>query len=218
MIRKLWENIFNKEGNKLLESTKEDVEQIIDLFVVDKIDPQVFLSNLETLLRVDNPSFNFLGNLSETRRIYKAAKSASRSILHPPKTRSRASFWSRINRPLGIPLWFLATYPDVMVWLDEQQEKYYHNTDDESAELKLFGIKKAVPNENMKDFENSKGKIRSKYLRNLVQSYKEATGKEPEIAIKNPEDDIYTGAEFLEVIGSESNYTLIAENTTKYYL
>ena len=41
MIRKIWENTFNEEGRELLESTKEDVEQIIDLFIIaDKIDPQ----------------------------------------------------------------------------------------------------------------------------------------------------------------------------------
>ena len=58
MIRKIWENIFNEEGGELLESPKEDIEQIIDLFIANKIDPQIFFSNLETLLQGGMPSIN----------------------------------------------------------------------------------------------------------------------------------------------------------------
>ena len=205
MIRKIWENTFNEEGRELLESTKEDVEQIIDLFIADKIDPQIFLSNLEVLLQIDTPYL---------KEAAKSAKPASYSILNPPKTRGGISFWSFVNKPPAIPLWFLAAYPDIIVWWDEQQEKHHRNTDDGAIEfIKLFGMR-----EDTEDFRNNKGKARPKYLKNLIQSYKEITGKEIEAIVKNLEDDIYAGAEFLKILGSESNFTFVAENTAKYYL
>jgi len=167
---------MRKEGGSL-ESTKEDTEQIIDLFIADKVDPHVFLSNLEVLLRIDTPYF---------KEANKSAKPASHSILNPPKTRGGIPFWSFINKPPAIPLWFLAAYPDVVVWWDEQQEKHYRNPDHGVTEfIKLFGIK-----EDTEDFKSDKGKARPKYLKNLVESYKAATGKGPETTIKNIEDDV----------------------------
>jgi len=110
-----------------------------------------------------------------------------------------------------------------MVWFHEWQKKYLksHNFDDDVLAVetaKLFGIN--IEDETIKEDQimNGEGKHLPKYLKNLVQSYKDITGKEPETKIKNPKDDIYAGAEFLKMLGSESNYTFIAENTTKYYL
>ena len=47
MIRKLWKGLFNSsEAEGLSIASKEDVEHIIDMLIADKINPQVFLSNL----------------------------------------------------------------------------------------------------------------------------------------------------------------------------
>jgi len=210
MIKKIWEDLFNSsEAEGLSIASKEDAEQIIDILIADKIDPQIFLSNLEALLREGLPSVNDLFGVEEKKK-------------HKP-TESVSHFTFIANRPLSAPLWFLAAYPDIIVWLGEQEEKYIksHNRDYEGWGIKmakLFGmnIEDGPLNENQ--IMDSKGKTRPKYLKNLVQSYKDVTEKALETTVKNIEDDIYLGDEFLKVLGSESNYTFVAENTTKYYL
>jgi len=227
-MHKFWKNTFDEEGWELLEATKEEVEQIIDIFIGDKIDPQVLLSNLEALSQADTPRRSIdikpCSNIEALlqadtpyfKKTDKSVKSASCSILNSPKTQGGISFWSFVNRPRAIPLWFLAAYPDIMLWWDEWQEKHHCNSDDEMTEfMELFGMKVG---DSLEDFINNKGKTPPKYLKNLIQSYKEITGKALETTVKNLEDDLYAGAEFLKMLGSESNSTFIAENTTKYYL
>lgn len=59
MIQKLWKDLFDSsEAEGLSIASKEDVEQIIDMLIADKIDPQIFISNLEALLRGGMSSFN----------------------------------------------------------------------------------------------------------------------------------------------------------------
>lgn len=208
MIRKLWKDLFDSsEAEGLSIATKEDVEQIINMFIADKIDPQVFISNLKTLLRRGMPSFNDFWGV-------KGGHKPTKSVSH---------FTSIINRPIGVPLWFLAAYPDVMVWFHEQQEKYLksYNFDDNAMAVKtakLFGIKIEDADIDENQIMNSNRQYRSKYYKNLVQSYKDAADKKLEVSVdENSENDIYLGAGFLDMIGTKNNFTFIAENTTKYY-
>ncbi len=209
MIKKIWEDFFHSsKAEGLSIASDEDVEQIINMLIADKIDPRAFFSNLETLLRGGMPSFNDFWGIKEDRK----------------PTQSVSHFTSIINRPIGVPLWFLAAYPDVMVWFHEQQEKYLksHNLNDNATAVetaKLFGIKAEDANINENQIMNSDGQCRPKYYKNLVQSYKDATDKKLEVSVdENSKNNIYLGAEFLDMIGTKSNFTFIAENTTKYYL
>ncbi len=210
MIQKIWEDLFNSsEAVGLSIASKEDAEQIIDILIADKIDPQVFLSNLEALLRGGLPSINDFFGVGEKKK-------------HKP-TESVSHFTFIVNRRLGIPSWFLAAYPDVMFWLDEQEKKYIksHNRDYDGWGVKmakLFGMSIDDGPLNENQIMDSKGKTRPKYLKNLIQSYKDETEKALETAVKNIENDVYLGDEFLKAFGTESNYTFVAENTTKYYL
>jgi hypothetical protein len=171
MTKKIWKDIFNEEVADLLECSLEETDQVVDMLVEDRIDPGIFLSNLEALLQTNTSPLTNMGSLNGKT----TKQEASHSILHPPKSRSDIPFWSTISRPHGIPLWFLAAYPDVDVWFDEQQEKHYGNLDAGMIEFtKLFSLKKG---KDIKDFEDSKGKIRVKYLKYLVQSFKNATKK-----------------------------------------
>lgn len=210
MIRKIWEDLFDSsEAEGLSIATKKDVEQIIGILIADKIDPQAFLSNLETLLLGGLPSINDFFGVGEKKK-------------HKP-TESVSHFTFIENRTPGIPLWFFAAYPDVMVWLNEQEKKYIksHNRDYDGWGVKmakLFGINIEDGKLNENQIMDSKGQPRPKYLKNLVQSYKDETEKALETAVKNIENDLYLSDEFLKVFGSESNYTFVAENTTKYYL
>jgi hypothetical protein len=210
MIQKIWEDLFNSsEAEGLSIASKEDVEQIIGILIADKIDPQAFLSNLETLLLGGMPSINDFFEVREKKE-------------HKP-TESVSHFTFIENRPPGMPLWFLAAYPDIMVWLTKQEKKYIksHNRDYDGWGVKmskLFGIKIEDGQLNENQIMDSKGKTRPKYLKNLVQSYKDVTEKALETAVKNIENDVYLGDEILKVFGSENNCTFIAENTTKFYL
>lgn len=211
MIQKLWKDLFDSsEAEGLSIASKEDVEQIIDMLIADKIDPQIFISNLEASLRGGMPSFNDFFRVGEKKE-YKPTESVSR-------------FTRIIDRPLGAPLWFLAGYRDVMLWVNEQQEKYLksHNRDYDGWEIemtKLLGIDIEDKNVDENQITNSEGKLRPKYHKNLVRHYKDAMDKKLEVSVnENSENDIYLGAEFLNMIGAESNFTLIAENTAKYYL
>jgi len=183
MIQKMWEDLFNSsEAEGLSIASKGDVEQIIDILIADKIDPQAFLPNLEALLREGLPSINDFFGIGEKKK-------------HKP-TESVSHFTSIVNRPLGIPLWFLAAYPDVMIWLDEQEEKYMksHNRDYNGWGVKmakLFGMNIEDGSLNENQIMDSKGKTRPKYLKNLVQSYKDSTEKALETVVKNIEYDIY---------------------------
>ena len=167
MITKIWRDLFHSsEAEGLSIAPKEDVEQIIDLLIEDKIDPKIFLSNLEALLRGGIPSFN---DFFKTEEKHKTTKSIS-------------YFTSVVDRPMGTPLWFLAGYPDVMRWLNDQQEKYIksHNRDYDGWETemaKLFGLDIEDENINENQIMNNEGKLRPKYHKNLVKQYKKITNR-----------------------------------------
>jgi len=209
MIKKMWKDLFHSsEAEGLSIAAKEDIEEIIDMLIADKIDPQIFISNLEALLRGGMPSFNdFLGTEEK-----------------PKTSKSISSFTFIANRPTGTPLWLLAGYPDVMNWFNGQQEKYIksHNRDYDGWETemaKLFGLDIEDKNVDENQIMDSEGRLRPKYQINLVKHYKDATGKKLEASIdESSYNNIYLGAEFFNMIGAESNFTLIAENTTKFYL
>jgi len=210
MIQKIWKDLFDSfDAEKLSIASKEGIEQIIDMLIADKIDPQIFLSNLEALLRGGMPSVKdlFLGTEEK-----------------PKTSKSISSFTFVANRPMGTPLWFLAGYPDVMNWFKDQQKKYIksHNRDYDGWETetaKLYGLDIEDKNVDENQIVDSEGRLRPKYHKNLVKQYKNATGKKLEVSIgENSYNNIYLGAELLNMIGAESNFTLIAENTTKYYL
>jgi len=205
MVKKIWKDQF-----ELLETgviSREDVDGAVDMIVLDKIDPQVFVSNLEVLIQGYSSPLNFAASGVES-------KEPSPSVHHSDITRRAPAF----------PLWFYAAYPDVMKWFDEWQKKCMQTVDFDLDKLatettKLFGLKaEDIENTNNSVLNNEK-QYRPNYLKNLVQKYKEKTGKELEVMVgEYSESDIYTGQEMLNAVDTESNFTLIAETTTKFYL
>jgi hypothetical protein len=203
-IQKIWEDLLGKES---LAIAPEEVKEIIDtLFIPDKIHPETFIANYKAL------SHDF---------------SATEILLGIEKknqpTPSLSHFTHVANRPPAFPLWFIAAYPDVLLWFDNKGKEYIetHGRDYDGQGmllLNLLGIDPTTPNLEESDILDGEGKSRPNILKNLVKSYKDATGKELETAVSKPEDDIYRGAELLEALGAESNFTLIASNITKYYL
>jgi hypothetical protein len=210
-VDKYWKDFFNNpvalEANI---AYQEDIEDIVSMFIEDRIDPILFNNNIEALLRGGMPSASDL--FLEKPKILKPSKSLT-------------SFISIVNRPVGTPLWFLAAYPDVIDWLNEQDKQYMelHKGDDDGwlkEILKLLDIS-SIENADTVNIliRSSDGKPTPKYYYRLKNKYKEISNSKFETSVdENSINNPYLGAEFLKMIGAESNFTLIAENTTKYYL
>jgi hypothetical protein len=211
---KVWENILSsisKEELSLLSigSMKEAKEIVGAFFVPDKIHPLNFYYNCEALLLEGMPSLGVIASPEKS----------------PQPTSSLSRFVPVIDRPLGVPLWFIAAYPDVLLWYDNEVGEYMkaHRPDRDSLTVfsaNLFGLDPTDPNleKKLNDSKDKEDKLRPNILRNLVQSYKDKASRELETAVKTPADDVYLGSEILEAFGVENNFILIAVNTTKYYL
>lgn len=212
MIRRVWENALGEEVWSILSigSAKEAKEIVEAFFVPDKIDPLRFWYNCEAL-----PLCGMTSAAIELLGIEKSRE----------PTPSLSQFTEVLDRPSFVPLWFIAAYPDVLLWHKNKLREYknVHGWDEDglaALNAKLFGLDLTEQNleKKLDNFIDSEGNPRPNTLRNLLQSYKEETGRELETAVKSPEDDMYLGSEFLEALGVESNFVLIAVNTTKYYL
>ena len=183
MIRRVWEDALGEEVRSILSigSTKE-AKEIIEAFLVpDKIDPLRFSYNCEALLLHGMPSTAI--------KLLGLEKS-------PEPTPSLSQFIDVLDRPSFVPLWFIATYPDVLLWHKNKLREYkiVHGRDEDglaALNAKLFGLDLTEPNleERLDNFIDSEGNPRPNVLRNLLQSYKD-TGREFETAVKNPGDDV----------------------------
>lgn len=227
-IYEMWEkNLLGPdEGKDVSIIFKEDIEEVINLLIADKIDPRSFTSNLTVLLTGGTLPFGLFLEIGEE---------------HKP-TKSVSNFSSKLNRPLGTPLWVLAAYPDVvtwfyeelaaprwflntfpdlMAWFRKQQEEHAYDLEADSVLvkfIKLFGMEKMDLDTKENKKANSEGRLLPKHYKNLVRSYKTETGRELEAAVRNLENDVYAVTEMCESIGFESTFTMIAGFVTKYYL
>lgn len=209
MIEQLWRTILaaNEIGRGLVAS--HEVDDIVALMIGAKIDPRKFSGNLSALTA--------RGMLTIT-DLFDTGSPAL------PTTPSVAQYISLVNRPPQAPLWFLAGFPDVLAWLNEQQEKAFSPViDEDESAIFIAGLYGLDPGfaKYARDEGIGKpdGSLSVHNYRNLVRSYLKQVGQGLEAAVKEgSDDDIYLGHEFLDMVGEESNFTLIATVTTKYYL
>jgi len=205
---KIWKDILGKNGIDI--GPDKIIEKIInELFIIDKIDPKVFLSNY---------SFLLTGGMGNTLDLF----GVQHNQLSEPSASIR-EFDSPIERAKAFPLWFIAAYPDVMLWFQKWQRNFLklHNRDYnllafESA--KLFGINTQNENINEENIIDKDGKYLPGCLKELVMSHKTKVGDNLETKVKKIEDDIYLSEKLLKMFGVEDNFTFIASNIIKYYL
>ena len=174
MVYKMWESLLGKEGLSIA-SEKEVKEIIEDLLIPDEIDMSTFISNYEALVRGGTPS---------------ATELLTGIATDNQSTPSISDFTFALNRPPALPLWFIAAYPDVLLWFVNVGREYIktHGRDYNGRgilELKLLGIDPSDPNLKEEDILDCEEHNRPHVLKNLVQSYKDKTGKEFETAIKD---------------------------------
>jgi hypothetical protein len=142
--------------------------------------------------RIDPQKFggNLLELLSNGRPdMFGVFSSISKSNLSLRPTPSIHKYVSIVDRP-GSPLWLLAGFPDVLAWVNE-----------------------VLPD------APEPSSTRTSFTGTLVAKYLSETGKTLETAVQEGSpDDIYLGFKLCEMAGEQSTFTLIATNTTKYYL
>jgi len=208
MIEKIWKNLLDSDEYEKPLVTKEEVRDVVSLMIEVKIDPKKFGGNLHAILTGGMPSlFDFT---NDEQRL--------------PTTNSISHFTSIVNRPLNAPLWLLAGFPDVMNWLHERQKDILNPSISEDDRIKKTAILFGIDIEDDKDITesdlfNEEGQYRTRYYRNLIDNYKNDTGKNLETAVEEGSpNDIYLGMNFMNILGEKSNFTLIANMTTKYYL
>lgn len=151
----------------------ENIEQVIDILMADKINLQTFMSNYEYLLRGRMPS------------VYEYLKEGGIGIPPIPTPSVKQVWGSPAFRVPAVPLWFYAAFPDVMVWFDsEKQEIVRKHEGDRDAEIKelnnLFGVNlKTISDvKNFKEvLDKEGGQWPPKFLGQLVAKYKEETGR-----------------------------------------
>jgi hypothetical protein len=207
MIEQIWRNMLDADelGETLVAS--HEVDDVVSLMVEFKIDPQKFAGNLSVLITQGMPTMAdlFGGQMSSL-----------------PAIPSVNKYISIINRPVRAPLWLLAGFPDVLAWLNEKQKTFLVSSvdEDEAAIAGLYGFDMdASQDMSEKEIENPDGSLRACYYCNLIRNYIQQTERNLEVAVEDgSESDIYLGNDFLQMTGEESNFTLIATVTTKYYM
>jgi hypothetical protein len=209
MIKQVWRNMLadDEMGEAIVAS--HDVDDVVSLMVECKIDPQKFGGNLSALIT---------RGMATMASLFGSDKPAL------PTMPSVDQYVSVVNRPLKSPLWLLAGFPDVLAWLNEKQKAFLNTSVDEdeaaNAIAELYGLDvNSTQDLSESDLENPDGSLRVCYYRNLIRNYVAQTGKKLEVAVEEGSaGGIYLGDQFIQMIGEESNFTLIATVTTKYYI
>ena len=210
MIEKIWKDIIASDESDMPLVCKDEVEEVISIMIEKKIDPLKFGGNLQTIIT---------GGMSSVSEFFDF-ESAERF----PTTASINHFKYPENRPSIAPLWLMAGFPDVMKWYQDILKSMIDPSALDDGIINrtaiLYGITvEEAQNITEGELLNDKGQIRARYYRNIINRYKDETGIDYEVAVgKGSPNDIYLGTDILNALGEESNFTLIANKTIKYYL
>lgn len=107
---------------------------------------------------------NFIGNYTALKNESDEIISYQGNKLIPNTTSSIKKLLSPLDRPIGYPQWFVASYPDVVVWIANLSESEQEN---------LLG------NLSENDFDHER-MIKPNFLRHLVEIYRYRTKKKLE--------------------------------------
>lgn len=196
MTVKIWKEILGKDGIAI--GSDEIIEEIInELLSSDKIDPKIFISNYTFLSTRGTGTIRDLFGVQD----YKL----------PEPSTSIKEFASPIKRARAFPIWFIAAYPDVVLWFYEWQKNLLrlHNYDKVVITLeksKLFGIDTQDIDVNENKIVDKNGKYLPKYLKKIVVSYKNEVKKNIET-----QEDVLIFSEKDESVHQEAGI-LKAEN------
>lgn len=159
-----WKELLDSyEKNEPMISADE-TDFIINLFIEDKIAPDKFAANLIRVITDGIYGFNVVPD-PRVQEMLKDQTPSINSICSPGEKRG------------GIPAWFYAAYPDVLVWLSKKERGFEDSLIEKS--FKLFGIntyKKEKLNKNFeRKFMNNNDCLKFEYLKNLIDNFKKET-------------------------------------------
>ncbi|MFA5554999.1 MAG: hypothetical protein WCZ89_07240 [Phycisphaerae bacterium] len=178
----LYEKLWRESLCEIMpETTAKEIAT--ELLIPDKIDGFAFAHNYSTFLRRGFPP--------------------AESFLFPDKVKNpcTASIMEA-SRPsnyiLSFPDWFIAAYPDVFMWFSSEQRQRVRNRkgDEDIADVmtslvyELFKINPENKKLQATDLYDSDKKWLPKWLKNLVSSYKQETGKIPEASVDETKDSL----------------------------
>jgi len=209
MIRQIWKDTLSQDCQGQRLASPDQLDEVVDLMVSSKIDPKRFAGNLIVLIEQGTP-------------VSPHPKIEGQRFPPTPSVHVLAPVFLR---PRDMPLWFLAGFPDVVRWYCQAMADIGATCTSEDdagrSATRLLGIFPASDhNSGHADFLDSQGCLRVRYCCNLIENYKKETSRPLETAFgeESVADNIYLGFDLLDAMGQESNFTLIATNTTKYYM
>lgn len=142
-----WDEYISNIPDK---SVKKHFSDIVRYYYIpDEIDRNKFLGNLQILKYHDRKLASVSTRLN------------NESDFTPNGTQSIDKLAGIGNKPLGYYDWFIAGYPDVVNWAMDL---------DDAELIKITGI---IDPENEKEFFDEENKFKDKYLRKLVDKFKE---------------------------------------------
>lgn len=208
MIEEMWRDLLGSGGAGDPVVASHEVEDVIALMIEARIDPQKFAGNLLALAS---------GRRQLGVDVFREEEAAL------PTTPSVSQYISRMDRPPLMPVWVLAGFPDVIAWVNETHRASRGSSPscgEEPVSMDtLFGIDLEAEDLREEDYRNPDGSLRAQCYRNLIRSYLERTGHALEAAVEDGSaGDVYLGRNLLQTLGEESNFTLIASMTSKYYM
>jgi hypothetical protein len=130
-----------------------------NFFIPDKIEFVKFSANFHAVINDSAELYSLYAQFDEVE------KELSNNI-----TKSMQGMDLLGGVPLGYPNWFVAAYPDVMLWATKAADA----SDSDSILFKAFGIEKTEDFENLQLLDNQKH-FKNEFLRKLVDFYLRTT-------------------------------------------
>lgn len=149
-----WESLFKDIQVDDQQKAEEFWQIVTSFFIPDNINPSKFRANSIELIR--SPLIDQLLEADDTAE----------------RTQSVQRLLDVGNRPIGYPEWFLAGYPDVVIWAANMFSpiRVSRNEIDENLFRRVFG---SIRNKN--EMLDGDGFIKHRYLRELIKAYRENT-------------------------------------------
>ncbi len=144
-----------------------DKDTVLETFLIrDAINPLVFFANYASL----------------------SPRTAFEALPVQP-TPSAVAFKQGLNAPLGYPRWFLAAYPDVVLWLANSDQRTMLRTiatvygaEKASQLTQVHGIEKAMEMIE-RDLHDDDKRFKTPYLRRLVDLYRSGSNRSLECSL-----------------------------------
>src|SRR5450756_519683 len=127
-IDQMWHTLLASDDLKCKLVARDEIDDVVSLMVELRIDVGKFSGNLEVLLT---------GGHRAMEEMYLATNGGGTSL---PSTLSISKFARFIDRPLGLPLWFLAGFLDVAVWAGDEQGTSFSSRVDEKERIEITAM------------------------------------------------------------------------------